>query len=93
MSLLVNTPFFTIDNIIFKQFFGLPTGIDLEPFCFQHFLHFFESHYIKQLISSGSYKVHKYHAFSWFIDDLCAINDGNEFLTSFKKIYPKELKC
>ena len=29
---------------------------------------------------------------SRFIDDLCAINDGNEFGNSFKCIYPKELE-
>ena len=28
---------------------------------------------------------------SRFIHDLCTLNDDNEFLTSFKNIYPKEL--
>ena len=27
-----------------------------------------------------------------FIDDLCAINNGGEFETSFCKIYPKEIE-
>ena len=46
--------------------------------------------YIKQLISDGSSKAYKYHGISQCTDDLCAINNDNEFLTSFKNIYPKK---
>ena len=55
------------------------------------FLYFFESKYIKQLISNGLSETYEYNTVSRFIDDLGAINDDNEFLTSFKNIYPKEL--
>ena len=55
------------------------------------FLYFFQSKHIKQLISNGLSKAYEYDAVSRFIDDLRAINDDNEFLTSFKNIYPKEL--
>ena len=34
----------------------------------------------------------KYHGASRFIDDLYAINDGNESLTSFENIHPKEVE-
>ena len=34
----------------------------------------------------------KRHWFCWFIDNLYPINDGNEFLTSSKNIYSKELE-
>ena len=34
----------------------------------------------------------KYHGTSRFIDDLYAINDGNESLTSFVNILPKEVE-
>ena len=55
--------------------------------------YFFESKYIKKLISNGSSKAYKYHGISRFIDDdLCAINDDNEFLTSFTNICSKELE-
>ena len=47
--------------------------------------------YIKQLFSDGPFKAHKYHRVLRFIDDLCAINDGNEFLTSFTYLYLKVL--
>ena len=34
----------------------------------------------------------KFHGMYRFIDDLCAINDGNQFDTSNKDIYPPELE-
>ena len=58
----------------------------------QLFLYFSESKYIKQLISDGSFKLPKYYGFPRFIDELCSINNDNEFLTSLKNIYPKELE-
>ena len=54
-------------------------------------LYFFESKHIKQLISNGLSKAYEYDAVSRFTDDLRAINNDNEFLTSFKNIYPKEV--
>ena len=67
-------------------------GIDTAPFWVNLFLHFFKSKYIKHLISNGFAKAYKYHGVSRFISYLCAINDCNEFLTSFKNIYPMELE-
>ena len=66
-------------------------GIDPAPFWANLLLYFFESNYIKQLISNGSSKEYEYHGVSRFTDFLCAINDDNEFLTSFINIYPKVL--
>ena len=48
--------------------------------------------YVKNIISLGPPKAHKYHGTVRFIDDLCAINDGNEFFKSFQNIYLKELE-
>ena len=53
-------------------------------------LFFFESTYIKQIISNGPSKPH--YGVSRFIDDLCVINDGCKFAASFKNIYHKELE-
>ena len=72
--------------MVFKQDIGVPMGMIFGNL----FLYFFESKYIKQAISNGSSKAYKYGV-SRFTDDLCTINDGNYFLTSFKKIHPKEL--
>ena len=49
------------------------------------------TNYIKWLISNGPSQEYKYHEVSRFTDALCAINDDNEFLTSFINIYPKVL--
>ena len=67
-------------------------GIDTALFWINLFLFFFESKYTKQLISKKSSKACKYHGVSGFIGDLCAINDGKEFLTSCRNIYPKNLE-
>ena len=47
---------------------------------------------MKQLIWNGSSKAYNHHRISRFTDDLCAINDANDFLTLFKNIFPKELE-
>ena len=52
---------------------------------------------MKWLISNRPSEEYKYHGVSRFTDSpysliaLCAINDDNEFLTSFINIYPKVL--
>ena len=61
-------------------------------YVFNIYFTFFESKYIKQLVSNGSSKAYKYYGVSSFIDDICAIKDGNEFLTSFKNFYSKVLE-
>ena len=52
------------------------------------FFYSFESEHIKQVILNGSSKAYKYHGLMTFF----SINDGNEFLTSFENISPKELQ-
>ena len=84
MSFLINKCFFSIGDMIFKQDIGIPMGIDPAPFWDNLFLYFFESNYIKQFISNGSSKAYKYHEFSRSIDNLCAINNSNKFLTPRK---------
>ena len=78
--------------MVLKQDIGIPMGIDPAQFWANLFLYFFESKYVKQLISNGSCKAHKYHGVSRFIDDLCAINYDKKFLTSCKNIYPMKLE-
>ena len=65
-------------------------GTDPAPFWVNFLL--FKSKNIKQLISNRPSETYKYHGFSRFIDNFCAINDGNEFLPSFKNVYLKELE-
>ena len=68
----------SIGNMIFKQDIGISIDIDSAPLWANLYLYFFESKYIKQLILYGCFQA------------LMTFHD-NEFLTSFKNIYPKEL--
>ena len=69
--------------MVFKQD-AIPVGIELGPF-WVFFFFFFESEHVPILISKKSAGPYKYHAVSLFIDDLCAINDDDEFSKSFKR--------
>ena len=92
VSFLISQCYFTVGNLVFKQDIGIPMGIDPAPFWANLFLYFFESKFIKNLLSSGSKRAYKYHGIGRFIDDLCALNDGNDFAKSHRNIYPKELE-
>ena len=92
VSFLISKCYFTVGNLVFKQDIGIPMGIDPAPFWANLFLYFFESKFMKDLISSGSKRAYRYHGVGRFIDDLCAINDSNDFASSHKCIYPKELE-
>ena len=66
-------------------------GIDPAPFWANLFLYHFESEYVKGLISTSSPSAYNFHSVGRFIDDLCALNDRDEFHKCYKQIYPKEL--
>ena len=66
-------------------------GILPAPFWTNLFLSLFRSKYIQQLILVRS-KTYRYEGISRFIDDPCAINDSNEFLTLFKMVHTEELE-
>ena len=92
MSFRINKCFFTTGNLVYKQDVSLRMRTDTHHFGPISSFSFFEANYIKQLISNGSSKASQYHGVSRFIDDLRAINEGNEVLISFKNIYPNELE-
>ena len=68
----------SIGNMVFKYDICKSIGIDSATFWANLFLYFFESKFIKQLILNGCFQA------------LMTFNE-NEFLTSFKNIYPKQL--
>ena len=47
--------------------------------------------FIWSCIVSDSTRPYKYHGIGRFIDDLCALNDGEDFKKNDKEIYSKEL--
>ena len=67
-------------------------GIDPSPLWANLFLYFLESKHIKKLISNESSNAYEYHRVSRFINELCAINNYNKFLTPFKNICFKKLE-
>ena len=88
---LIQNSFFIVGNSTMRQAIGIPMGIDPAPFWANLFLYTYEYDYINTLINSNKVKARHYHSTKRFIDDLCAINDGDEFGKSYKDIYPEEL--
>ena len=66
-------------------------GIDPAPFWANLYLSKYECDFVNNLIKTDIVRAKRFHGTFRFIDDLCALNDGNEFLHSYKEIYPKEL--
>ena len=91
VSFLIERCYFTVGNLVLKQDIGIPMGIDRAPFWASLFLYFFESKFVKSLVSLGSTRANHFHSVDRFIDDLCSNNDRDEFLKSYKDIYPPEL--
>ena len=89
---LVQNCHFTVGNVVMRQAIGIPMGIDPAPFWANLFLYQFEQRYMTDLISTDKVKARHFHSTKRFIDDLCAINDGNLFGTIYKEIYPDELE-
>ena len=90
VSFLIERFYFTVGNLVLKQDIGIPMGIDPAPFWTNLFLYFFESKFVKSLVSLGSTRAYHFHPVDRFIDDLCSIHDRDEFFKSYKDIYPPE---
>jgi hypothetical protein len=89
---LVQNCYFTVGNVVLRQAIGIPMGIDPAPFWANLFLYQFEQRYMSDLILTDKVKARHFHSTKRFIDDLCAINDGNLFGTVYRNIYPEELE-
>ena len=89
---LVQNCYFTVGNVVMRQAIGIPMGIDPAPFWANLFLYQYEQRYMTQLIISDKVKARHFHSTKRFIDDLCAINDGQLFGEIYQDIYPTELE-
>lgn len=89
---LVKNCFFMAGNTVMCQVIGIPIGIDPAPFWANLFLYQYEQRYVTELIVEDRIKARHFHSTKRFIDDLCAINDGNLFQRVYKDIYPNELE-
>ena len=77
---------------MFKQKIDIPMGIDPFPYWANLFLDFFESQYVRELMSKGFPHAYKFHGTSRLIGDLCKINDDGKFSYSYRYIYLKQLE-
>ena len=91
LEFLINNSFFQVSSKIFRQVVGIPKVSDPALFFANLFLFFYESIWLKS-IKNANYGVgRKFGNVFRFIDDLIAINDGNEFENPYNEIYPSEL--
>ena len=91
LEFLINNSFFQVGSKIFRQVIGIPMGSDSASFFANLFLFFYESRWLKSIKNTNYGVARKFGNIFRFIDDLVAINDGNEFENHFNKIYLDEL--
>ena len=89
---LMDNCYFTFGEKLFRQMVGIPMGSDPAPFMANLFLYYFESKWVKNLKKDSLQRARRFNHTFRFIDDLLTINDRDEFLSSFKEIYPPELQ-
>ncbi len=92
VKFLIENCYFQVGDVTMRQAIGIPMGIDPAPFWANLFLYTYENDYIENLITSDKVKARHFHSTKRFIDDLCAINDGDVFGENHKNIYPGELE-
>ena len=83
--------FFQVGSKIFCQVIGIPMGLDPVPFFANILLFFYKSRWLKSIKNINYGIARKFSNIFRFIDDLIAINDGNEFENHYNEIYPSEL--
>ena len=89
---LMNSCYFTFGGKLFRQVIGILMGSDPAPFMANLFLYYYENKWVRNLKKENLMKARKFSHTFRFIDDLIAINDNDQFLHSFKEIYPEELQ-
>ena len=91
LEFLKNNSFFHVGSKIFRQVIDIPMGSDPAPFFANLFLLFYESRRLKSIKNTNYGAARKFGNTFRFIDDLIAINDGNEFENHYNEIYPSKL--
>jgi RecG-like helicase len=88
---LIESSYFTVGNILFRQMIGIPMGSDPAPFFANLFIFHFECAWIKRTLTGDYGRVKQLNYTFRYIDDLIAINDNDEFEKSYEEIYPSAL--
>ena len=76
---------------MFRQIIGIPMGSAPAPFIANLFLYVYEMRYMEKLKKSDLARARNLRHVFRFIDDLISLNDTDEFLRSFKEIYPSQM--
>ena len=89
---LLDNCHFQFGNKLFRQIVGIPMGSDPAPYFANLFLYRYESRWLNRMKKENNVLARKFGRVFRFIDDLIAINDGNEFEKYYSEIYPNELE-
>ena len=90
MEFLINNSFLKVGSKIFRQVIGIPIRSYPTPFFANVFLLFYESRWLKSIKNTINGIARKFDNIFRFIDDLIAINDGNELKNHYNEIYPPQ---
>ena len=89
---IINNAYFCFGTRVYQQIVGIPMGTDPAPYIANLYLHFYESKWMEELAKTNFTAARRSYSHTRrFIDDLCALNNGDEIKGNWKNIYPKEL--
>ena len=92
LNFIVDNSYIEYKGKLFRQFVGIPMGIDPAPFMANLFLHFYEFGYIKNLVDNGKLSEAGVLKYTFrYQDDLLNLNDNLYFKDVISSIYPNEL--
>ena len=92
LKYLLDNCHFKFGNKFFRQIIGIPMGSDPAPYFANLFLYRYESQWLNKMKKENNVLARKFGKIFRYIDDLLAINDGDEFEKHFLEIYPTELE-
>ena len=92
IKFLLDNCHFKCGNKLFRQIIGIPMGSDPAPYFANLFLYRYESRWLPKMKKENPVLARKFGRVFRYIDDLLAINDGNEFEKHYLEIYPSELE-
>ena len=92
LGFLIDNIYVRFGNVVMRQVIGIPMGTDCAPLLADHFLHSYESKFLKKMMGKKStfHVARLFNRTDRYIDDLMSI-DNPRFEEYVPQIYPKEL--
>ena len=88
---IIDTSYFRIEELIFKQDIGVPIGIDPGPLIANLTLRYFENLYMSNLYKRDYASARKMNLTYRLIDDITSINSDGVFQKHCTDMYPSSL--